>query len=157
MVTTVPWRAGDPSWVFPSGLDEPVRATLEDASRRLVDIAATLEGGRAGWAGEGLEFSLYPSGERRVGGFAENQQVSFVVDLGLTRDPRGATTWELDAEISVRCDHPVDCGMHQIETRRVSALATPAIAIRALDDATQWLLARARAVDPSEWRARDPR
>jgi len=84
-----------------------VLAILDRSSQRLRNIAANLEGGRAGWTDQGLEYSLFSSGQRSLGGFAENSWVTFTVEV---RPPgfydEGVLTWEVEAEIAVRCDHP---------------------------------------------------
>ncbi len=131
-----------------------VLAILDRSSQRLRNIAANLEGGRAGWTDQGLEYSLFSSGQRSLGGFAENSWVTFTVEV---RPPgfydEGVLTWEVEAEMAVRCDHPtVDCGMHRIEFREAPDLEDPVRAIAALDEFTSWLVERsANGVGRSSW------
>src|SRR6266571_2794414 len=131
-----------------------VLAILDRSSQRLRNIAANLEGGRAGWTDQGLEYSLFSSGQRSLGGFAENSWVTFTVEV---RPPGfydvGVLTWEVEAEMAVRCDHPtVDCGMHRIEFREAPDLEDPVRAIAALDEFTSWLVERsANGVGRSSW------
>lgn len=153
---TIALTEGDLRWVFPPESVTPeLIAVLEQASQRLLDIAATLDQARAGWTGRGLEFSLLPSGQRSLGGFAENGQVSFVAEL-LPPGYCESTSWEVAAEIAVRCDHGGDCGMHRTEAKEVSGVETVQQAIQALGDVTEWLFERATTVEPDEWRTTDP-
>jgi hypothetical protein len=108
------------------------------------------------WTGRGLEYSLFPSGQRSLGGFAENSQVTFGVELLTPHFFEGDSAGGVEAEISVRCDHPVDCGMHRVEFRQAVELGDPAQAIAVLDDFTIWLLRRSSEVAPDEWQRRDP-
>ena len=136
----------------------PLTATLRESSRRLRWLAGQLAHGRVGWTGSGLGYSLYPSGQRSLDGSAENDQVSFLVEL---RPPgfyaEAGLDWEVEAEVAVRCDAEVDCGMHTVESFERTGLESAAEAVAALDAATQWLVDRARAVRPADWRRRDPR
>jgi hypothetical protein len=131
-------------------------AVLDRVGERLREVAASLSNGRAGWTGEGLEYSLFPSGQRSLGGFAENPQVTFSAELRPPGFYEGARTWSADAEIAVRCDHLVDCGMHRIESRGAPDLDTPADAVATLDEFTDWLSVRSREVPPERWRDADP-
>lgn len=154
---TVELSEGELAWVFPSDSVSPDGVeSLARASERLCGIAASLADGRAGWTGRGLEYSLFPSGQRSLGGFAENSQVTFGVELLPPHFFEGDSAWAVEAEISVRCDHPVDCGMHRIEFRQAAELGDPQSAIAALDDFTDWLSRRSAEVAPHEWRGRDP-
>jgi hypothetical protein len=156
-VDTVALADGDLRWVFPLGTMTPeLIAVLEQANRRFLDIAAALDQGRAGWTGRGLEFWLLPSGQRKLAGFAESAQVTFIAELLPPVYFEPASSWEVTAEIAVRCDHEVDCGMHRIESTEELGLKTAQQAIQAFGDMTEWLLRRAMAVEPDEWRTRDP-
>lgn len=148
---------GELAWVFPADSVSPDEVrSLERASERLRGRAASLADGRAGWTGRGLEYSLFPSGQRSLGGFAENSQVTFGVELPPPHFFEGDSAWEVEAEIWVRCDHLVDCGTHRIEFREATELGDPASAIAVLDEFTAWLLRRNGEVAPDEWRNRDP-
>jgi hypothetical protein len=156
-VETVGLSVGDTDWVFPAGsVTGDMAAVLDRSGERLRGVAAGLGKGRAGWTGEGLEYWLLPSGQRSLGGFAENAQVTFLVELRPPGFYGGADGWSVEAEIAVRCDHRADCGMHRIEFREASELDTPADAVATLDEFTGWLMARGREVSPADWRARDP-
>jgi hypothetical protein len=56
-------------------------ASLLASSGRLLEIASLLPRGRAGWSGSGLEYNVFPSGQRSSSGWAENDQVPFLVEL----------------------------------------------------------------------------
>jgi len=148
---------GELAWVFPpNSVSRDEIGSLEHTGERLRKIASILADGRAGWTGSGLEYALYPSGKCGLGGYAENSQVTFGVELWPPNFFEGDSAWGVEAEISVRCDHPVDCGMHRIERREATELSDPASAIAALDDVTAWLLRRSADVTPDEWRKLDP-
>jgi hypothetical protein len=102
--------------------------------------------------------------------------VTFSAELHPPGFYEGAHAWSVDAEIAVRCDHLADCGMHRIESREAPILDTPADAVAALDEFTDWLVVRSREVplsvgemlirwpqttDPPPWptlgETRDPR
>ncbi|TCO53779.1 hypothetical protein [Actinocrispum wychmicini] len=152
---TIRLADGDPAWMFPPGtFTADIAASLATSSRRL---RATLPGGRAGLCHEGLEYSLLPDGKCCVSGFAENDLVSFTVEL---RPPgyysAETSTWEVDAEISVRCDHNVDCGTHTVECREVTGLTSPDQAVATLAQLIEWLAQRAAEVPAEQWREMDP-
>lgn len=155
---TVSLAEGDLTWVFPEGSVTPeLTAVLGACSGRFVEIAGLLAGGRAGWTDSGLEYDLLPSGRCSLSGWAENPQVTFRAELvppGFYQDK--SPDWEVTADISVRCDAPHDCGMHEVESFTPVSYATAEDAVAALGRATSWLLARCLAVPPEEWRARDP-
>ena len=160
LAETVACSEGEPTWVFPKGsVTEALMRSLSASSGRIREIAAMLPGGRAGWTGSGLEYCLYPSGQRNLSGFAENADVTFTVELtppgSYPEAPRD--TWEVTAEISVRCDAQIDCGMHTLETFTPTTYNTANDAVSALEAATRWLFERSNAVLPGDWRARDPR
>jgi hypothetical protein len=160
LVETVAFLEGEPTWVFPKGsVTQALVRSLSASSERMREIAAMLPGGRAGWTGSGLEYCLYPSGQRNLSGFAENADVTFTVELmppGFRAEaPRDA--WEVTAEISVRCDAEIDCGMHTLETFTPNTYTTAEDAVSAVEAATLWLFERSESLAPSNWRARDPR
>jgi hypothetical protein len=149
---------GDPTWVFPEQSVTPaLMASLEMASGKLVEIAGLLVYGRAGWTGSGLEYNLFPpSGICHLYGWAENPQVCFIAELAPPDRKRAG--WEVSADIEVSCDSEVRsaCGMHLVEEFTQDTFDRPEDAVAALQRATDWLLARCRAVPPEQWRARDP-
>jgi hypothetical protein len=160
LVETVAFSEGEPTWVFPdASVTETLMGSLSASSERMREIAAMLPGGHAGWTGSGLDYCLYPSGQRNLSGFAENADVTFIVELmppGFSLEaPRD--TWEVTAEISVRCDAEIDCGMHTLETFAPNVYNTADDAVSAVEAATRWLFERSNAVLPGDWRARDPR
>ncbi|MFF0296028.1 hypothetical protein ACFYST_20670 [Kitasatospora sp. NPDC004614] len=152
---TTPLADGDVRWVFPE-LERPaeVEALLREAGA-LIEALAERLGVRPSRTGSGLEFCR-PGGEPNafLFGCAEVPEVSFVVDL---EAERGAVRrWEVEARISVRCDHvgPWDCGHHIIEERSAS-FGSPAAAARGLVEAAAWLRERCAAEPLSVWRERD--
>ena len=160
LVETVAFSDGEPAWVFPEGsVTEALLTSLSASSERMRKIAAMLPGGHAGWTGSGFEYCLYPSGQRNLSGYAENADVTFTIELlppgFYPQAPRD--TWEVTAEISVRCDAEIDCGMHTLETFTPKTYNTANEAVSAVAAATRWLFERSNAVLPGDWRARDPR
>jgi len=160
VMKTVPLAEGEPTWVFPPESVTPsLMASLLASSGRLLEIASLLPHGRAGWSGSGLEYNVFPSGQRSLSGWAENDQVTFLAELlppGFY--PDGAPQqWEVTADISVRCDAKNDCGMHSVEEFTPNSYATAEDAVAAVEKAAGWLLDRCRAVPPGDWRTRDPR
>ncbi|MCL2422686.1 MAG: hypothetical protein FWD11_02145 [Micrococcales bacterium] len=146
--------AGDPAWVFPPEVITPeLVATLAFSGARLREIAKSL-GGRAGWTGSGLEYWKSPSGRWKLGGGAENSHVTFLVELCPPGFYECVDIWSVHAEIAVRCDHMVDCGMHRIESRHTYPRTGPDSA-DSLDDLTAWLLSRHQEVPPRTWRSLD--
>ena len=155
---TVAFSEGEPAWVFPErSVTQTLMRLLSASSERMREIASMLPGGWAGWSGSGLEYCLYPSGQRCLSGSAENTDVSFTVELmppGFYAEaPPGG--WEVTAEISVRCDAEVDCGMHTVEAFTPNTYATAEDAVAAVEVASRWLLDRCKAVPPADWRTRD--
>jgi hypothetical protein len=160
-VETVKLADGDIAWVFPQ-LDNPeqVLEALSAADAHIRTLADHL-GVRPSWTGSGLEF------HREVVvtdlfGCAETRDVSFVAELnsgilGSELRRAGGPPWEVSAEIAVRCDAQVDCGMHIIELWPASKHDSPLEAATALADAAKWLLNRGTAELPTSWRDRDPR
>jgi hypothetical protein len=152
---------GDPTWVFPEeSVSLALMTSLAASGDRLVEVAGLLPRGRAGWSGSGLEYNVYPpSGKCCLYGWAENPQVTFTVELAPPGFPTAESVgWKVTADISVRCEARYDaaCGMHVMEEFTPQAYATPEEAVAAIERATQWLLARCRAVAPADWRTRDP-
>jgi len=157
---TVPLAEGDTSWVFAEdSVTSAMVKSLSASSDRMLEVASLLPGGRASWSGSGLEYDLYPSGQRSLSGSAENAQVSFTVALLPPGFYPGAapSAWEVTAEISVRCDAEIDCGMHTVEEFTPNSYLAAEDAVAAVDAATRWLLGRCRTVPPGDWRRRDPR
>lgn len=158
-VKSVPLADGDLRWVFPALDDAPqVMATLAAADADMRRLAAHL-GVKPGWTGSGLEFSCLPA-VTDMGGFAETSDVSFtadlmsgVVNIELRRD--GGPPWEVSAQIAVRCDAVIDCGMHAIEEWPFSRHESALEAAAALARAVRWLLDRGTAEPPGSWRYRD--
>jgi hypothetical protein len=78
---------------------------------------------------------------------AETTDVSFSVELfyrgDCTPTPIGPP-WQVEGDISVRCDAEIDCGMHEIEQAQRRA-ASPMEAARALLEVATWLRARGAA------------
>jgi hypothetical protein len=108
-------------------------ASLHASSDRFGQLAGLLGNGRAGWTGCGLEYLLYPSGQRCLGGLPGNDQVSFLAELRppgfYPRAP--GPGWEVDAEVAVRCEADLDCGMHTVESFERTNLSTAAEAVAA--------------------------
>ncbi|MCL2466127.1 MAG: hypothetical protein FWF02_08090 [Micrococcales bacterium] len=145
---------GEPTWVFPPESATPeVVAALAFSGARLREIAKSL-GGRAGWTGSGLEYWQSASGKWKITGGAENPQVTFFVELCPPGFYECVEIWTVHAEIAVRCDHMVDCGMHRIESRHAYP-RTGAACVDSLDELTAWLLTRHQEVPPATWRSRD--
>jgi hypothetical protein len=159
LVETVAFSEGEPTWVFPEGsVTQALLRSLSESGGRMHQIAAMLPDGRAGWTGSGLEYCLDPSGQRHLSGFAENADVTFLVELmppGFYSEAAPGA-WEVTAEISVRCDAKTDCGSHTIEAFTPNAYSTAEDAVAAVEKATHWLLERSEAVPPGDWQARDP-
>lgn len=156
---TVVLSEGEPTWVFPSqSVTQTLLQSLTGSSQRLCELAALLPGGRAGWSGSGLEYCLYPSGQRCLSGFAENADVTFTVELVPPgSDVAGSGVWDVTAEISVRCDAEIDCGMHVVEAFTPNTYATAEDAVSAVEKSSRWLLERSKAIPPEEWRSKDQR
>ena len=156
----VPLAEGDPTWVFPETSVSPaLMASLAGSGDRLVEVAGLLPGGRAAWYGSGLEYNVYPpSGKCCLYGWAENPQVTFTVELAPPGFRAGPVGWKVTADISVDCEarYNASCGMHVMEEFAPDVYASPEEAVAAVEQATQWLLARCRAVAPADWLARDP-
>jgi hypothetical protein len=152
---------GDPTWIFPAeSVSAALMTSLTASADRLVQVAALLPGGRPGWSGSGLEYNVFPpQGKCNLYGWAENAQVTFVVELAPPGfRTSGSVGWEVTAEVTVCCEARYDaaCGTHVVEEITPNVYATPEEAVAAVERATQWLLERCRAVAPADWRTRDP-
>lgn len=158
---------GDLVWIFPH-LDNPqqVHAALSEADADIRRLAEHL-GVRPGWTGSGLEFDRYGGRTFDLHGFAETADVSFLAELepGAVQPDqpdqpgRARLTWEVTAQIAVRCDGQagsVDCGMHTIEAWPASRHYLPLQAATALARAARWLLDRGTAEPVTYWRQHDP-
>lgn len=114
---------------------DTVRTDLDRAADSLVALGNDLAG-RAGCAGRGLEVSLVPSGQTSLEGFVDPFPLSFYVELRpvgyFADDDLAHPGWNIEATISIRCDAPVDCGMHLIETVANLYKSSPAEAAHAL-------------------------
>lgn len=154
----VPLVDGDLAWVFGPDVDRAaVLPQLTRSAENVQRLAAAI-GGQAGWKGSGLEFVRCPGGggyppQELLGGYAQNPDwASFEVEV---MPVTGG--WVVSAEISVRCDAPIDCGMHVIEQWDDRILAEPTAAAAELLAATEWLLARGTAERATYWREHDAR
>jgi hypothetical protein len=148
----IPFDQGDPSWLFRKDYDVLSVALAFQEARRNVEEMARRTDGRAGWTGAGLEWHRYPSGQTSLVGFCEGPEwVTFWAQL----DDVGGS-WQVDAQVAVRCRGEVDCGEHIVERLATQDPASPEAAATALQLATQWLLSRAAAEPLTYWRAHDP-
>lgn len=124
-VLAVPWKNHDVVGVA---------AVLQKARRNVEELARLTEG-HAGWTGAGLGWHRYPSGQTNLVGFSEGPEwVTFWGQL----DGRGGS-WQVDAQITVRCGGEVDCGEHVVERLATKDAASPEGAATVLLSATQWL------------------
>lgn len=157
---TIALADGDVGWVFPHFDNQPVvMEALSAADAHMRRLADHL-GVTPGWTGSGLEFHQLAS-VTDLFGCAETRDVTFVAELEsgvLGPEPRreGGPPWEVSANIAVRCDAHVDCGMHIIEEWPASRHDSPQEAATALAKAAQWLHDRGAAEPPTSWRRRDP-
>lgn len=152
----IPLAEGDLRWVFPALVDvEPVLDVLRLAAARVADLAVHL-----GQPGGGLVFDHLPGAPYAgLSGLAEVEEVAFRVHVSLPRDPhRHVVTrpppWQVEGEISVRCDAIRDCGRHEIETVE-SAYDTPLDAANGVLAVAGWLLRRGTTEARGSWRRRD--
>lgn len=145
---------GEPAWVLGADASSTAVSNIARAADTLVRVAAGLDGGRAGWEGEGLEYCRLPlKPTTTLSGFAENEQVTFWIEL-LPPGCFDGSEWEVSDSVSVRCDHEVDDGMHVIEQRELRPSDAEGAAA-ALAEVAGWLLARSQQVHPSHWRGLD--
>jgi len=158
-VETIALADGDVRWVFPQ-LDNlsQVREALTVADADMRRLAGHL-GVTPSWTGSGLEFHR-GAGVTDLFGCAETGEVSFVAELdsgilGPELRTDGGPPWEVSAEIAVRCDAQIDCGMHTIEEWPTSRYDSPLHVAAGLARAVHWLLDRGTAEPPSSWRGRD--
>jgi hypothetical protein len=156
-VEVIPLADGDLRWLFPDLAERTqVEAVLTRAAECVERLAGRL-GRRAGWTGNGLEFFRLPDRpDAGLVGIAEAADVSFVAELWWPRDPVVPPPWLVDAEISVHCDAPVDCGTHTVESLPESTHETPLAAANALLAAVEWLLRRGTEEQLDYWRLHDP-
>jgi hypothetical protein len=159
LVETIPLADGDLRWVFP-GLDETgeVLTLVRQADLQIRQLAEHFAV-RASWTGSGIEFHRLERGQASLFGSVEPGEVSFVAQLWFPRrcgwDQRVGPPWEVDGEISVRCDAAIDCGLHLIEDMSPRQFDSPLEAARALLKVATWLRLRGTAEPLGSWRQRD--
>lgn len=153
-----PLDQGDPAWVFGDNYEtEPVHRLLAEAADQMIALACAVHG-QASWAGAGLEFHRLPGGPwhgprtKLAGSVAVSDGISFEVDLS---PAEGA--FEVDAEIAVRCDAQVDCGMHTVLALPSRQATDAKHAADELLAATRWLYHQGLAQSTLHWREQDPR
>ncbi|MFI9008421.1 hypothetical protein ACIGNX_14445 [Actinosynnema sp. NPDC053489] len=152
----IPLAEGDLRWVFPDLVEvDPVLAVLRRAAARVERLSGHLGGPGADLVFDHLPGAPYAGLSAR----AEIEEVAFDVHVSLPRDPhrhvvRSPPPWQVEGEISVRCDAIHDCGRHEIETVE-SAHDTPLAAANGVLAVTGWLLDRATTVPRASWRERD--
>ncbi|BCJ68360.1 hypothetical protein [Polymorphospora rubra] len=160
-MATIPLVDGNLRWVFP-GLEHTgeVLDLVRQADAQIRLLAGHL-GGRASGPGSGIEFHRLELGQASLFGYAEAGDVSFVVQLWFPRrcawDLSTGPPWEVNGEVTVRCDAGVDCGPHFIEELTPREFDSPTDAARALAAAASWLRQRGTAEPVYSWRMRDPR
>ncbi|WP_158842290.1 hypothetical protein [Saccharothrix deserti] len=152
----IPLAEGDLRWVFPDLVDvDPVLDVLRLAAARVERLADHL-----GRPGTGLVFDHLPGAPYAgLSGLAEIEEVAFHVHVAPPRDPhRHVLTppppWQVEGEISVRCDAIRDCGRHEIETVE-SAHDTPLDAANGVLTVAGWLFDRGTTEPHASWRKRD--
>lgn len=155
-VQAIPLAEGDLRWVFPDLVEvDPVLAVLRLAQARIERLADHL-----GRPGAGLVFDHLPGAPYAgLSALAEFEEVAFLVHVSLPRDPhrnvlRPPPPWQVEGEISVRCDAIRDCGRHEIETVE-SAHDTPLDAAGGVLTVAGWLFDRGTAEAHASWRKRD--
>jgi hypothetical protein len=138
-------------------------AVLSVATQADLQIRLLTEhlGVRAGWTGSGIEFHRLELGQAHLLGCAEAGDVSFVAQLWFPRrcawDTSVGPPWQVEGEITVRCDARVDCGPHFIEELPAQLFDSPLDATRALLEAATWLRERGTSEPLASWRQRDTR
>lgn len=158
---TIPLTDGDLRWVFPELVDERQVVDILRRAAGCIERLADHLGVRPSWTGSGLEFHRLPGrASATLFGCAETTEVSLVAELRLPQDPVewvvvAPPPWLVDADISVRCDAAVDCGMHAIETKEDIEYLSPVDAANGLLAATTWLLQRGTEEPTGSWRRRD--
>ncbi|MFD0203066.1 MULTISPECIES: hypothetical protein [Saccharothrix] len=152
----IPLAEGDLRWVFPDLVEvDPVLAVLRLAAVRVERLA-----GHLGGPGTGLVFDHLPGAPYAgLSARAEIEELAFDVHVSLPRDPhrnvlRSPPPWQVEGEISVRCDAIRDCGRHEIETLE-SAHGTPLDAANGVLAVTGWLFDRGTTEPRGSWRRRD--
>ena len=128
-----------------SAVELRVRDTLDQANRRLLEVAGELSA-RAGWCREGLEID-----GRSISTFLEIGDVTFWLELEAEVDG-----FVIESKIDVVCDHRQDCGPHMI-AQLVKNAADPEAAVMAVGDGAKWLATLARSRPPGSWRELDAR
>ncbi|MFE2755040.1 hypothetical protein ACFXGA_23860 [Actinosynnema sp. NPDC059335] len=152
----IPLAEGDLRWVFPDLVDvDPVLDRLRRAGARVERLAV-----RLGRPGTGLVFDHLPGAPYAgLSALAEIDEVAFRVHVSLPRDPHRDVVsppppWQVEGEISVRCDAIRDCGRHEIETVE-SAHDTPLAAADGVLAVAGWLWDRGTSEPHASWRRRD--
>lgn len=155
-VEAIPLAEGDLRWVFPDLVDvDPVLDRLRLAGARVERLAVHL-----GRPGTGLVFDHLPGAPYAgLSALAEFEEVAFRVHVSLPRDPHRDVfspppPWQVEGEISVRCDAIRDCGRHEIETVD-SAHDTPLAAADGVLAVAGWLFDRGTSEPHGSWRRRD--
>jgi hypothetical protein len=155
-VEAIPLAEGDLRWVFPDLVEvDPVLDVLRQAAARVELLA-----GRLGRPGLGLVFDHLPGAPYAgLSGLAELEEVTFLVHVSLPRDPLRHVLippppWQVEGEISVRCDAIRDCGRHEIETVE-SAHGSPLDAANGVLAVAGWLYDRGTTEPHAAWRRRD--
>ena len=147
---------GDLRWVFPDLVEvEEVLAVLRQAEARVGRLADHLGRPAAGLVFDHLPGAPYAG----LSALAEFEEVAFHVHVSLPRDPhrnvlRPPPPWQVEGEISVRCDAIRDCGRHEIETVE-SAHGTPLDAAGGVLAVAGWLFDRGTVEAHASWRRRD--
>jgi hypothetical protein len=159
-VETIALADGDLHWVFPELEDADEVLDVVRKADAEVRLLAEHLGVRPSWTGSGIEFHRLPSGPTSLFGSVEADGVSFVLELAAWDQSGYAAVgppWIVDGEVAVRCDRPIDCGMHTVEQAAARQCASPADAAQALADVATWL--RQRGVNEllASWRRRDER
>ena len=158
---TIPLAEGDVRWVFPELDDTGEVLDLVRRADAQIRVLAGHLGVRASWTRSGIEFHRLEWGQASLFGCAEAGDVSFVAQLWFPRrcatDLGVGPPWEVDGEISVRCDARVDCGPHFIEEAPAREFDSPLAATRTLLEVATWLREHAMAEPLDSWRQRDTR